>query len=337
MMSEKENTRPEVVSDFCKSLSVVGRILDDPDYNIWGCAPIYGPDGKVHVFYSRWVNESEHVGWLTVSEIAHAVADDPAGPYETVDVAITGRGGDWWDSMTIHNPTIHQTDGKYVLFYMGNSDGTVLTKRVGMAMSDSLYGPWERCDEPLILPDPDPNAWNSVCSSNPAFLKHPNGEYWLYYKSWRVADWQKDQDTNDWRNSNRQYGLTISKALKGPYIKQGDDALINLREKVQDAQSEDAYIWIEDGTFKMIMRDMGFWNHEYGLIFESDDGLNWGEPKIAFWDAFRYFDEPSTGAWGEGRFERPQVLMKDGKPDYLFAAYRGGKYGTSTGVVMKIN
>ncbi|MDZ8117523.1 glycoside hydrolase family protein [Pontiella agarivorans] len=336
-MEEKEYARPEVISDFCRSLTPVGRILVDPDHNIWGCAPIYGPDGKVHVFYSRWKNEAGHEGWLTVSEIAHAVADDPEGPYETVDVPVSGRGGDWWDSMTIHNPTIHKVGHQYVLFYMGNSDGTVMTKRVGMATSESLYGPWERCAEPLILPDPDPNAWNSVCTSNPAFLQHPNGEFWLYYKSWRTADWKKDQDTGDWRNSNRQYGLTVSKELKGPYIKQGEGALINLREKVKDAQSEDAYIWYEDGTFKMLMRDMGFWNHEYGLLFESEDGLHWGEPQIAYRDAFRYFDEPATGAWGEGRFERPQLLMKDGKPEYLFGAYRGGKYGTSTGVVLKLN
>ena len=33
----------------------------------------------------------------------------------------------------------------------------------------------------------------------------------------------------------------------------------------ENIQSEDAYIWIEDNTYKMIMRDMGYWNHEYGL------------------------------------------------------------------------
>ncbi|VGO17780.1 hypothetical protein PDESU_06382 [Pontiella desulfatans] len=336
-MEQKENKRPEVVSGFCERLTGVGRILEDPGHHVWGCSPIYGPDGKVHVFYSRWKNEANHEGWLSVSEIAHAVADDPAGPYETVDVPISGRGGDWWDSMTCHNPTIHQVGDQYVLFYMGNSDGQPGTKRVGMATADSLHGPWKRSDAPIIEPDPDPNAWNSMVTSNPAFLQHPNGELWLYYKSWRIADWELDKATNDWRNTNRQYGLTIAKDLNGPWVKQGDGPMIDLRKDVENAQSEDAYIWVEDNTFKMIMRDMGFWNHEYGLYFESDNGVDWSPPKIAFWDAFRYFDEPSTGAWGEGRFERPQLLMRGGKPEYLFAAFRGGKYGTSSGAVLKLN
>ncbi len=335
-MNESKSTRPEVLSAFGQNLTPVGRILEDLDHHVWGCAPIFGPDGKVHVFYSRWKNEAEHQGWLSVSEIAHAVADDPAGPFVTVDVPISGRGGPWWDSMTCHNPTIHQIGEQYVLFYMGNSDGQVRTKRVGMATADSLDGPWKRCDAPLIEPDPDPKAWNSMLSSNPAYLRHPNGEHWLYYKSWRVADWELDQATKDWRNTNRQYGLATATSLDGPWIKQGDGPLIDLREEVKDAQSEDAYLWVEDGKFKMIMRDMGYWNHEYGLYFESKDGLSWSDPQIAFWDAFRYFDEPATGAWGEGRFERPQLLMQDGKPQYLFAALRGGKYGTSSGAVLKI-
>ena len=84
---------------------------------------------------------------------------------------MSGRGVDWWDSMTCHNPTIHKVGDKYVLFYMGTSDGTVYAKRVGMATSDSLYGPWKRTDKPIILPDPDPYAWNSMCTTNPAFVQ----------------------------------------------------------------------------------------------------------------------------------------------------------------------
>jgi len=155
----------EPESDFCKRLKPVGRILEDPDHNVWGCSPIYGPDGRVHVFYSRWKNEAKHQGWITCCEITHAVADSPEGPYEFCDVAVKGRGGDWWDAMTCHNPTIHKVGEKYVLFYMGTSDGTVYTKRVGMAVSDSLYGPWERTSEPIVQPDPDPNAWNSICTT----------------------------------------------------------------------------------------------------------------------------------------------------------------------------
>lgn len=326
----------EKISDFCKSLSGVGRILDDPEYHVWGCSPIYGPDGKVHIFYSRWKNEAAHQGWISCSEIAHAVADDPAGPYTTVDVAITGRGGGWWDSMTCHNPSIHKIDGKYVLFYMGNSDSTAATKRAGMAISDSLYGPWERCEKPIVEPDPDPKAWNSMITSNPAFVRHPNGEYWLFYKSWSIADREKDIRENCWQHTYRRYGLAIARSLKGPWIKQ-KGSIMDLRNVVKDAQSEDAYVWVEGGKFKMLMRDMGYWNHQYGLYFESVDGIDWGEPQIGYLQARHYLNEPPTGNKLDDRFERPQLLIRDGKPEYLFAAIRGGKYKTSSVAVLKIS
>lgn len=341
MLQTKTNPMP---SDFEAQLQPVGRILENPQYTIWGCSPIWGDDGKVHVFHSRWPNKAGFGGWITCCEIAHAVADNPEGPYKTVDIAIAPRGDAWWDSTTCHNPTIHKIGTKYVLFYMGTSDGTVYTKRIGMAISDSLYGPWERSDKPLIEPDPDPSAWNSMCTTNPAFVKHPNGELWLYYKSWRITDWEKDiaaglrEATVDvGKFTNRQYGLAKATSLEGPWKKVGDGPIIDLSHLGENAQSEDAYIWIEDGKFKMIMRDMGYWNHEYGLMFESDDGINWGTPSVAFYEGARYFPEPIMDIDREGRMERPQILMKNGKPDYIFFAMVGGKYKTASGIVLKIN
>lgn len=336
MSEEKQVVIEEVVSDFCERLTGAGRILEDPDYHVWGCAPIAGPDGNIHVFYSRWKNEAGHQGWINCCEIAHAVAKDPAGPYETVDVAVSGRGGDWWDAMTCHNPTIHKVGEKYVLFYMGTQDGTVKTKRVGMATSDSLSGPWKRSDQPIIEPDPDPGAWNSMCTSNPAFVQHPNGEFWLYYKSWSIADRERDTRENDWRNTYRQYGVTVAKSLDGPWVKQGGP-ILDLRSVVADAQSEDAFVWVDGGIFKMIMRDMGYWNHQAGLYFESENGIDWSRPQVGFRRAHCYFDEAPTGNNLDDRFERPQLLMRDGKPAYLFAAIRGGAYHTSSGAVLKIS
>jgi beta-xylosidase len=334
--------KPEA-SEFCNSLFAAGRILETPDYYVWCCSPIYGSDGKVHLFYSRWPVSAGFGGWITCCEIAHAVADRPEGPYKTVDVAIAPRGGDLWDGGSCHNPTIHKVGDKYVIFYLGVSDGTAYTKRIGMVVSNSLYGPWQRTDKPIIEPDPDPTAWNSMCTTNPAFIQHPNGEFWLYYKTWRINDWEKDiaaglrEATVDvGKFTNRQYGLAIARNLEGPWEKVGDGPIIDLHHLGENAQSEDAYAWIEDGKFKMIMRDMGYWNHEYGLLFESGDGLHWGPPSIAFYAGRRYLPEPPAGLDREGRFERPQLLMRNGKPEYLFVAVRGGKYNTSSGAVLKV-
>jgi beta-xylosidase len=324
------------VSAFCRGLTGGGRILEGPDYYVWCCSPIIGPDEKVHLFYSRWPASAGFGGWLTCCEIAHAVADAPEGPYETVDVAVAPRGGAWWDAGTCHNPTIHKVGGQYVLFYMGACDGTVYTKRIGMAVSDSLSGPWKRSDQPIIEPDPDPSAWNSMCTTNPAFVQLPDGELRLYYKSWRINDWEYDLIHGDGIRTNRQYGLAVASSIDGPWEKVGDGPMIDLRHIGRNAQSEDAFIWMEGETFKMIMRDMGYWNHEYGLYFESDDGIHWSDPQVAFWDSHRYFNESSNGLDREGRLERPQLLMREGRPDYLFAAFQGGQFDLSSGVVLKI-
>ena len=87
----------------------------------------------------------------------------------------------------------------------------------------------------------------------------------------------------------------------------------------------------------MIMRDMGYWNHEYGLMFESDDGIHWGMPTVAFYEGRRYLPEPPNGLDREGRFERTQVLLRDGEPEYVFFAMVGGKYNTSSGAVLKVD
>jgi beta-xylosidase len=333
----------EKYSDFSQRLTPVGRILADPDYNVWGCSPIYAPDGKVHVFYSKWPNEAKHKGWLTVSEVGHAVADSPEGPYTVMESALKGRGGEWWDSATIHNPAIRVFKDKYYLFYMATSQGSVYYKRIGVAVSESLYGPWERQDRPLIDVNPDPDAWDSMCSTNPTVIQHPNGQFWLYYKSWRISDWEKDiarklrEATSDvGQFTNRQYGLAIGNHPTGPYKKYADNPIVNLHGFGANAQCEDAFIWQDDGKFFMLTRDMGYYNHEYGLIFYSDDGINWGLPEIGYKNAQAYFNEVPNGLDREGRIERPQLLMKAGKPDYLFGAMVGGPYQTSTGVVLKI-
>ena len=146
----------EDISDFCRSLQPAGRILEMEDWYVWGTTPIDGPDGKVHVFFSRWPASRRMGGWINSCEIAHAVADRPEGPYTYLETVLAPRPGHW-DATTCHNPTIHYVDGKYCLFYMGNSNGKTNTKRIGLATSDSLNGPWEIPDQPKLGGPEPPN------------------------------------------------------------------------------------------------------------------------------------------------------------------------------------
>ena len=119
---EKKKYRKKDISDFSKRLKPLNRILELEGYYVWGCSPIVGPDNKIHVFFSRWDSKRGMGGWINSSEIAHAVADKPEGPYYNIKTILAPRGDGFFDGTTCHNPHIKLVDGKYCLFYIGNSN-----------------------------------------------------------------------------------------------------------------------------------------------------------------------------------------------------------------------
>src|ERR1043165_4759727 len=76
------------VSEFSRHLQPVGRALEMKDWYVWCNSPIEGPDGKIHVFFSRWPAAKGMGGWINSSEIAHAVADHTEGKLEDVDTVL---------------------------------------------------------------------------------------------------------------------------------------------------------------------------------------------------------------------------------------------------------
>ena len=165
--------------------------LFDEDYIIWGATPVRGDDGRYHLFYSRWPVELGHNAWVTHSEIAHAVAEAAAGPYVHQDVALPARGAEYWDGLCTHCPNVHKFDGKYYLYYLGNTgDGVAMkglnwthrnNQRVGVAVADSPDGPWTRFDEPLIDVG-GKGSWDELMTATPAVCRKPDGGYLLIYK-----------------------------------------------------------------------------------------------------------------------------------------------------------
>ena len=321
-------------SSFSKHLRPVGRALEMEGYYVWCNSPIEDEHGKIHVFFSRWDEKRGMGGWIKGSEIAHAVADSPEGQYQFVEIVFSPRAG-YWDATTCHNPLIKKVDNRYCLFYMGNSNGKTDTKRIGLAIAGSLNGPWQRPDKPLLEAGAE-GAWDDHCTTNPAFIKHPNGQYWLYYKSWNTKDYLTS--TDPLVKGNRKYGLAIADTLEGPYIKHPGNPVIDFSFKGNNCQFEDAFAWRENGKFKMIARDMGFFNHEDGILMKSRHGLKWGLPEIAYYAADKYIQQPPAPAHLKkyGRFERPQLLFLKGKPAYLFTASQGGKYMTASSFIFKI-
>ncbi len=325
-------------STLSKRLIPQGRILEDPNYFIWGCSPVYGADSTVHVFYARWPAEKGFEGWKGPrSWIAHAIAENPEGPYKTVEEKIglsdllsehAGR------SVWVHNPEIHKVGQNYVLLYNWNyTKSHKRSRKIGLAFANSLYGPWSV--EPNIIECGPKGSWDHVTVLNPTLLQHPDGRFFVYYRTWD-------------KNHDDQFGVAVAEDIEGPYIKYKENPIIDPTRIVNGATAglEDPFAFIENGKIHILARDYGLLRNRNtphdegsGLLFSSKDGLHFSHvPQIAYHGTLHYYDESDfqTGPrWW--RFERPKLLQKKGKPVYLFNALGGGKGGTSTGHVFKIN
>ena len=325
----------EDISEFSKRLKPLGRILELEGYYVWGCSAIATNEGKFHVFFSRWDAKKGMGGWINGSEIAHAVADKAEGPYTDIETILAPRGEGFRDATTYHNPHIQYVQGEYCLFYMGNSNGRTNTKRIGLATAGSPYGPWKRMDHP-ILEAGEPGAWDDHCTSNPSFITYSDGACWLYYKSWNTEEYEHPVDPKI--RGNRKYGLAVADRPEGPYAKYSGNPIINYSNQGNNRQLEDGNVFIENGKFYMLARDMGRFDHEVGIILESEDGIRWSEPKIGYFGTSHYMEQPPAPPHLKkyGRFERPQILMQNGKPTHLFVTSQGGTYQTASPFAFEI-
>ena len=322
---------------FAKSLEFRGIAVKDDNWQIWGCSPILGPEGKTHLFVARWPEETGHEGWYTHSQIAHYVGDTSQGPFKFSDIVLEGTGRDTWDKFAPHNPAIHKVGDTYALFYIANT-GTKQrpsNQKIGLATSKSLYGPWKKVgkDGLILSPPTDSTFYNYGTTNgvnNPAFLQHPDGRFFLYFKS------------NDMRKKDHwkpMMGLAIADKLEGPY-KQLPNSITQNNSVI-----EDGYAFNYGNKICLVTTDNhGMIENGGGLIWESQDGISFANPKQAFKRLAHYFGgtlpEKSHQTKGDrgSKFERPQILMIDGKPSWLYAPSGtntdGGK--GSAGYVLKI-
>ena len=99
------------------------NIFKTDGYYNWCSSIVKGDDSKYHLFYSRWEKKYSFFGWLTHSEVAHAISKKPTGSWEYKETVLKGHGKEHWDAITIHNPKIKYFEGKYYLYYCSTNLG----------------------------------------------------------------------------------------------------------------------------------------------------------------------------------------------------------------------
>ncbi|TWT75439.1 glycoside hydrolase family protein [Allorhodopirellula solitaria] len=323
--SEEKSQGPPSSLNFRSMVSPVpgsAKFIDE-NYYIWGGSMVRDSEGKCHLLYSRWPRKLGHNAWVTHSEIAHAVANDPLGPYEHVDVALPVRGAEFWDGMCTHNPTVHEFDGKYYLYYMGNyGDGHATVKlnsihrnhqRIGVAVADHPAGPWKRFNKPLIDVTPTPGAHDELMTSNPSILRRSDGTYVLIYKAVGT------QGRMPFGGPVVHLAAT-SRSPLGPFEKQNKPLFTAPGVKFP---AEDPYVWAEGDRCWAIVNDHnGHFNgtgEDSLALFTSTDGLDW---KVAEhpWVLQRIVTWADGSEQSFHRLERPQLWLENGLPKVLFCA-----------------
>lgn len=299
------------------------------DYWVWGSSVIKGEDNRYHMFASRWPKEIGFGKWVSNSEIVRAVADTPVGPYEFQEVVLPMRGREFFDGLVTHNPRVIKYQDQYLLYYMGTSydykipetDENIwaddrakkawMNKRIGLAVSDSVQGPWKRMNQPII--EPRKGHWDASITSNPApAVNEKDGNILLLYKS-----------STDGLTPPLLLGSALSESIQGPYKRLSQDPIFNFdTSETNENDVEDPFVWWNKDHYELIMKDrFGHICGERGggLHAFSTDGVTW---KLA--------DKPLAYSknilWDNGKtihqnhFERPFLLIEDGEPTHLFAA-----------------
>lgn len=299
--------------DFAAHWEYVGIAVEQPGYTIWGTSPIQGDDGKIHLFVARWPGNTVERGRRSHSEIAHYLSDSPEGPFVFSDVALKGTGRDTWDRYGMHNPNIQKVNDTYVLVYIANNDHTApvhpSNQKIGMATSDSPYGPWKKVNgDGLILDVPkNPEYWNHKASNgvnNPALLQHPDGSFYLYFKSEKGT-----------------MGLAVAENLEGPYVQMPFPVTKN------EQAIEDGYAFMMNGTFCLLTTDNhGLIEKGGGILWKSEDGITFDQMEQGFYPTKKYLGQNRLKnavnhyAGDVIKFERPQLLFDKGLPRYLYVA-----------------
>ncbi|MFI3168899.1 MAG: glycoside hydrolase family protein [Faecalibacterium sp.] len=300
-----------------------------PGYHIWCGSPIADEDGTYHLFAAGWdARYGFDFNWLLRGKLIHAISNTPEGPYEFHSFVLGERDHKYFDARNQLCPYIMKYKDTYYLYYYGTtyggdapvSDGKLSRgrfveiwnkKRIGLATSKSLYGPWERRDTPLLEPR-DERYWDCTITTNPSVALLPDGKCYMIYKSRRNSD------------SPLQLGIAVADQPEGPFRRLTDDPIFQFENPKWWV--EDPCLWYQDGKFHLLMKDdvrddsggiTGEWG--CGVYAQSDDCIHWEiaeHPKG--YSRTLHWDDGSTTT--QCHLERPCFLFQDGKPTHLFAA-----------------
>ena len=294
----------------------------DANYYNWCHSIVKDTDGLYHMYYARFPKSIGFFSWLTNSEIAHAVAETPKGPYKEIGMVLKPRTNNW-DQITLHNVKVNQFGDKYYMYYTStNSDSVKLSsdmlaqightgyshkywgllrsnQRTGVAVSSSLNGPWKRFDEAMIQPH---GAIKNI-TVNPSVSQGADEKYYMIIKG----------DALDKPGVIQAVGT--SNSPRGPFKLENKPAF-------DDIPTEDVCMWFDKTRNRFYAIFHAHKSNFIGMI-TSVDGKNWQKAK--HYEVCKKQIQMKDGTIMKvDRMERPNIYIEDNEPVLLSFAVKKG-------------
>ncbi len=214
-------------------------------------------DDRYHVWYTKIVESAElypsgynGTVWYATSEDGHAWRE------QGMAVGVSASG---FDSFGVFTPNILPFEGKFYLYYTAVAAGFINEgyeetgkTAIGLAVSESPGGPWQKQPVPVLTPSEDRARFDSFRVDDACLIVRA-GEVWLYYKG------------RQWKHTPREtkMGVAVAEAPTGPFHKRNDGRY------VQDSGHE-VLVWpCADGVMSLVSRT----GPQGGTLQFAADGL----------------------------------------------------------------
>ncbi len=131
-----------------------------------------------------------------------------------------------WEGESVFTPNIMVAEGKYWLFYTGVSRKFTQPynpdSKIGIAVSDSPDGPWERLpSNPALANSDNPEDFDSHLVDDACLIVR-DGKYWFYYKGRQMGKGP----------GKTKMGVAIADRPEGPYVRYEGNPIINGNHEV---------------------------------------------------------------------------------------------------------
>ena len=259
-------------------------------FHLWDPSIIKVGD-TYHMFASCWPSENFNL-WKS-SYIVRARSKNLLGPYTFAGEVFRPRPGEFFDSDGCHNPKIAFHDGKYYLYHLG-----IPAWKSGVAVSDSVEGPWERRKD-----------W-CIPANNPGLWIHKDGS--VYGVGKVKVENPKFPGSKEFDELLHHIHAYRADSIFGPYTmlhKGSENALPG------NFQNEDPCLWHDGERYHMLLTDLhgfatGF--HKSFAYYTSKDGLSYElvskDPLFTNQIPIRFADGSEEKFL---RIERPNVVLDE--------------------------